>query len=53
MSNFPLRIDEDVMATVKRAAAREEESMNMMIEILLREALHARNMRIVGPRNRK
>lgn len=50
MSNFPLRINEDVMATVKRASVREEESMNMMIEILLREALHARNMRIVGQR---
>lgn len=44
MSNFPLRIDEDVMTTVKRAAGREELSMNRMIELLLREALRARYM---------
>lgn len=50
MPNFPLRIDEDVMTTVKRAADREDLSMNRMIELLLREALRARNMRILGPR---
>ena len=37
------------MATVERAAKRKEVSMNQMVELLLREALRARHMRIVGP----
>lgn len=46
--NYPLRISGAVMATVKRAADREETSTNKMIETLLREALRSRNMRIIG-----
>ena len=51
MPNYPLRLNGSVMASVKRAADREDTSVNKMIEILLREALKARNMRIVGPRS--
>lgn len=51
MSNFPLRINEDVMGAVKRAADKEGKSVNKTIEILLREAIRARKMRIVSTKN--
>ncbi|WP_343052368.1 ribbon-helix-helix protein, CopG family [Sphingobium fontiphilum] len=46
MSNFPLRLDVQVMEAVKRLSRREGLSANRMIEVLLREALKQRRVRI-------
>jgi hypothetical protein len=47
--NFALRLDSDVMSAVERLAAAELRSTNAQIEMLLREALKARRLRVPEP----
>ena len=43
---FPLRADKAILEAVKRCAAADLRSVNAQIEILLREALARRGVRI-------
>ena len=44
---FPLRLDPALYAAVERAAADELRSANAQIEVLLREALARRGVKVV------
>ena len=44
---FPLRIDPALFAAVKRAAATDFRSANAEIEVLLREALDRRGVKVL------
>ena len=46
---FPLRADKTILEAVKRCAAADLRSVNAEIEILLREALARRGVRIKPP----
>lgn len=43
---FPLRLDPALFAAVERAAAAEFRSANAQIEVLLREALNRRGVKV-------
>lgn len=44
---FPLRVEKAILDAVKRCAAADLRSVNAQIEMLLREALARRGIRIV------
>ena len=46
---FLIRVSPDVMAAVERCAAAELRSANAQVEILLREALAGRGVKLAGP----
>lgn len=46
---FPLRVDPGLWAAVERLAATELRSANAEVEILLREALRARGVKLEPP----
>ena len=46
---FPLRVDPDLWSAVERLAATELRSANAEVEILLREALKARGIKLAPP----
>ncbi len=50
---YPLRVDPDLWSTVERCAAAELRSVNAQVEILLREALAARGVKLNAPKPRK
>jgi hypothetical protein len=50
---FPLRLDPALHAAVERLAAQELRSINAQLEILLREALARRGIRIAPAEPRK
>jgi hypothetical protein len=45
--SFPLRLDPALYAALERAAAADFRSVNAEIEVLLREALNRRGMKVV------
>lgn len=47
---YPLRIRPEVLAAVERLAAAELRSTNAQLEMLLREALARRGVRLAVPR---
>lgn len=49
---YPLRIDPALWAAVERCAAAELRSVNAQVESLLREALHARGIKLKPPQPR-
>jgi hypothetical protein len=50
---FPLRIEPALWDTLERCAAAEFRSVNAQIEVLLREALGRRGVRVAPPEARK
>lgn len=46
---FPLRLDPALYAALERSAAGDLRSVNVQIEVLLREALARRGMKIAPP----
>ncbi len=46
---FPLRVDPDLWSAVERLAATDLRSVNAEVEILLREALRARGIKLDAP----
>jgi hypothetical protein len=50
---YPLRVDPALWATVERCAATDLRSVNAQVEVLLREALAARGVRLKAPEPRK
>ncbi len=50
---FPLRIEPALWETLERSAAADFRSVNAQIEVLLREALARRGIRVEPPRQRK
>jgi hypothetical protein len=46
---YPLRLPPDVLAAVERLAATELRSTNAQLEMLLREALKKRGIRLTPP----
>jgi hypothetical protein len=50
---FPLRIEPALWAALERAAAADFRSVNAEIEVLLREALARRGMKVAPPEQRK
>ncbi|MGN6208692.1 hypothetical protein [Asticcacaulis sp.] len=46
---YPLRLPPDVLAAVERLAASELRSTNAQLEMLLREALARRSIRLTPP----
>ena len=46
---FLMRVSPDVLAAVERCAAAELRSANAQVEILLREALAGRGVKLAGP----
>jgi hypothetical protein len=50
---FPLRLDPALHAAVERLAAQELRSVNAELEILLREALAKRGIRVAPAQPRK
>ena len=50
---YPLRIDAEMWAAVERCAAAELRSANAEVEVLLREALVARGVKLKAPQARK
>ncbi|RTL20639.1 MAG: toxin-antitoxin system HicB family antitoxin [Burkholderiales bacterium] len=49
---FPLRIDPALWAEVERLAAQELRSANAQAEVLLREALARRGIKLTAPQGR-
>ena len=47
---FPLRVDPDLWSAVERLAATDLRSVNAEVEILLREALRGRGVKLDAPR---
>ena len=47
---YPLRVRPEVMAAVERLAAAELRSTNAQLEMLLREALARRGVRLAPPK---
>ena len=47
---YPLRVDPALWAAVERCAAADLRSVNSQVECLLREALHARGMKLSAPK---
>ena len=50
---YPLRVDPALWAAVERCAAADLRSVNAEVEILLREALKARGVKLDPPKPRK
>ena len=50
---FPLRIEPALWAALERCAAADFRSVNAQIEVLLREALARRGVRVEPPEQRK
>lgn len=50
--SFALRLDPSLHAAIERAAAQKLRSVNAEIEILLREALSRRGVRLAPPEQR-
>ncbi|WP_446652853.1 toxin-antitoxin system HicB family antitoxin [Blastomonas sp.] len=50
--SFALRLDPSLHVAIERAAAQELRSVNAEIEILLREALSRRGIRLAPPEQR-
>jgi hypothetical protein len=50
--SFALRLDPSLHAAIERAAAQELRSVNAEIEILLREALARRGIKLAPPEQR-
>ena len=50
---FPLRIEPALWAQLERCAAAEFRSVNAEIEVLLREALARRGIKVAPPEQRK
>ena len=50
---FPLRIEPGLWAALERAAAADFRSVNAEIEVLLREALARRGIKVAPPEARK
>ena len=46
---FPLRVDPDLWSAVERLAATDLRSVNAEVEILLREALRGRGIKLDAP----
>ena len=44
--SFPLRLDPALFAALERAAATDFRSVNAEVEVLLREALHRRGVKV-------
>lgn len=50
--SFPLRVDPELWAEVERLAAQELRSANAQAEVLLREALARRGIKLGDPKRR-
>jgi hypothetical protein len=50
---FPLRIEPALWAALERSAAGDFRSVNAQVEVLLREALGKRGMKVAAPEPRK
>ena len=50
---YPLRVDPALWAAVERCAAADLRSVNAEIEVLLREALAARGVKLKAPQPRQ
>ena len=50
---YPLRVDQSLWSAVERCAAAELRSVNAEVEVLLREALAARGVKLDPPEPRK
>ena len=50
---FPLRIEPALWDALERSAAIDFRSVNAQIEVLLREALGRRGMKVAAPEHRK
>lgn len=50
---YPLRVDPALWAAVERCAASDLRSINAEVEILIREALAARGVKLKAPELRK
>ena len=50
---YPLRIEPSLWGALERAAAADFRSVNAQIEVLLREALGRRGIRVAPPEERK
>lgn len=50
---YPLRVDPAIWSAVERCAASELRSVNAEVEVLLREALAARGVKLKAPEARK
>jgi len=48
--SYPLRVRPEVLAAVERLAAAELRSTNAQLEMLLREALARRGVRLAAPK---
>ena len=48
-----MRVSPEVLAAVERCAAAELRSANAQVEVLLREALAARGVKLTKPRDAK
>ena len=47
---YPLRVDPDLWSAVERCAAADLRSVNAEVEVLLREALAARGVKLKAPK---
>jgi hypothetical protein len=50
---FPLRVDPALWTAVERCASADLRSVNAQVEVLLREALAARGVKLKAPELRK
>ena len=50
---YPLRVDPMIWSAVERCAASDLRSVNAEVEVLLREALAARGVKLKAPEARK
>lgn len=50
---FPLRVDPALWSAVERCAAVDLRSVNAQVEVLLREALAARGVKLKAPEPRR
>ena len=50
---FPLRIEPALWDALERSAARDFRSVNAQVEVLLREALGRRGIKVAAPEQRK
>jgi hypothetical protein len=50
---YPLRVDPALWSAVERCAAADLRSVNAEVEVLLREALSARGVKLTAPKPRK
>ena len=50
---YPLRVDPALWSAVERSAATDLRSVNAQVEVLIREALAARGVKLKAPAARK